>query len=71
MPSRLTADRKRDIIGAGPKWAVGMGTEISRPSGVKCNSGSGGIEITLLTASAGHTMLGNRPIISMTHHISL
>jgi len=71
MPSRLTADRKRDMIGAGPKWAVGMGTEISCPSGVKCNSGSGGIEITLLTASAGHTMLGNRLIISMTHQISL
>lgn len=59
------------MIGAGPKWAVGMGTEISRPSGAKCNSGSGGIEITLLTAIAGHTMLGNRPISSVTHQVAL
>jgi hypothetical protein len=59
------------MMGAGPKWAVGMGTEIAHPSGAIWTNGSGGIEITLLTATAGHTMPGNRPISSVTHQVVL
>jgi hypothetical protein len=58
-------------MGAGPKWAVGMGTEIAHPSGVICTSGSGGIVTTSLTATAGQTMSGNRPIISVMHQVAL
>lgn len=71
MPSRLTADRKRAIMGAGPKCAVGMGTEIAHPSGAICTNGSGGIQTTLLTATAGQTMPGNRPISSAMHQVAL
>jgi hypothetical protein len=58
-------------MGAGPKWAVGMGTQIARPSGDICTSGSGGIQTTLLTATAGQTMPGNLPISSAMHQVAL